>query len=132
MSPQCPVYDLDNNVAFIGMYQTMTKKAAITVQVSVGLCQPLPGAGGTSPEPPKARLRSPPSGMAVAEEGFPQQQFLRGGGGEDGGRGVRGGTALLPLLRRCLTRYAGGGTHCERIPAATSWVLSPQPVPSSR
>ncbi|KAF5896484.1 SID1 transmembrane family member 2 isoform X3, partial [Clarias magur] len=29
---QCPVYDLDNNVAFIGMYQTMTKKAAITVQ----------------------------------------------------------------------------------------------------
>ncbi|NXF48872.1 SIDT2 protein, partial [Oceanites oceanicus] len=28
----CPVYDLDNNVAFIGMYQTMTKKAAITVQ----------------------------------------------------------------------------------------------------
>ncbi|NWS72664.1 SIDT2 protein, partial [Crotophaga sulcirostris] len=31
-APQCPVYDLDNNVAFIGMYQTMTKKAAITVQ----------------------------------------------------------------------------------------------------
>lgn len=29
---QCPVFDLDNNVAFIGMYQTMTKKAAITVQ----------------------------------------------------------------------------------------------------
>ncbi|XP_063799374.1 SID1 transmembrane family member 2 isoform X3 [Pseudophryne corroboree] len=29
---QCPVYDLDNNVAFTGMYQTMTKKAAITVQ----------------------------------------------------------------------------------------------------
>nr|XP_023689241.1 SID1 transmembrane family member 2 isoform X5 [Paramormyrops kingsleyae] len=28
----CPVYDLDNNVAFIGMYQTMTKTAAITVQ----------------------------------------------------------------------------------------------------
>ncbi|NXS82360.1 SIDT2 protein, partial [Erpornis zantholeuca] len=28
----CPVYDLDNNVAFIGMYQTITKKAAITVQ----------------------------------------------------------------------------------------------------
>ncbi|KAM8795658.1 SID1 transmembrane family member 2 isoform 2-T2 [Eudromia elegans] len=28
----CPVYDLDNNVAFIGKYQTMTKKAAITVQ----------------------------------------------------------------------------------------------------
>ncbi|XP_064424791.1 SID1 transmembrane family member 2 isoform X1 [Latimeria chalumnae] len=28
----CPVYDLDNNVQFIGMYQTMTKKAAITVQ----------------------------------------------------------------------------------------------------
>uniref|UniRef100_A0A669EWW0 SID1 transmembrane family member 2 n=1 Tax=Oreochromis niloticus TaxID=8128 RepID=A0A669EWW0_ORENI len=28
---QCPVYDLDNNVAFIGMYQTMTKKGAITV-----------------------------------------------------------------------------------------------------
>uniref|UniRef100_A0A8C5SAH2 SID1 transmembrane family member 2 n=1 Tax=Laticauda laticaudata TaxID=8630 RepID=A0A8C5SAH2_LATLA len=28
----CPVYDLDNNVAFIGTYQTMTKKAAITVQ----------------------------------------------------------------------------------------------------
>lgn len=35
---QCPVYDLDNNVAFIGMYQTMTKKAAITVQVGVGPC----------------------------------------------------------------------------------------------
>ncbi|CAG06460.1 unnamed protein product, partial [Tetraodon nigroviridis] len=29
---QCPVYDLDNNVAFTGMYQTMTKKGAITVQ----------------------------------------------------------------------------------------------------
>ncbi|XP_043936900.1 SID1 transmembrane family member 2 [Protopterus annectens] len=29
---QCPVYDLDNNVEFIGMYQTMTEKAAITVQ----------------------------------------------------------------------------------------------------
>uniref|UniRef100_A0A673MH52 SID1 transmembrane family member 2-like n=1 Tax=Sinocyclocheilus rhinocerous TaxID=307959 RepID=A0A673MH52_9TELE len=29
---QCPVYDLDNNVAFIGMYQTMTTTAAITVQ----------------------------------------------------------------------------------------------------
>ncbi|XP_053308612.1 SID1 transmembrane family member 2 isoform X2 [Spea bombifrons] len=29
---KCPVYDLDNNVAFIGMYQTMTKKGAITVQ----------------------------------------------------------------------------------------------------
>uniref|UniRef100_A0A8C9VD87 SID1 transmembrane family member 2 n=1 Tax=Scleropages formosus TaxID=113540 RepID=A0A8C9VD87_SCLFO len=28
----CPVYDLDNNVAFIGMYQTMTTTAAITVQ----------------------------------------------------------------------------------------------------
>lgn len=38
LSPQCPVYDLDNNVAFIGMYQTMTKKAAITVQVGTGLC----------------------------------------------------------------------------------------------
>uniref|UniRef100_A0A8P4K5P2 SID1 transmembrane family member 2 n=1 Tax=Dicentrarchus labrax TaxID=13489 RepID=A0A8P4K5P2_DICLA len=32
LSFQCPVYDLDNNVAFIGMYQTMTKKGAITVQ----------------------------------------------------------------------------------------------------
>lgn len=29
---QCPVYDLDNNVAFIGMYQTMTTRSAITVQ----------------------------------------------------------------------------------------------------
>uniref|UniRef100_A0A8C5G101 SID1 transmembrane family member 2 n=1 Tax=Gouania willdenowi TaxID=441366 RepID=A0A8C5G101_GOUWI len=29
---QCPVFDLDNNVAFLGMYQTMTKKGAITVQ----------------------------------------------------------------------------------------------------
>ncbi|XP_034557698.1 SID1 transmembrane family member 2 isoform X2 [Notolabrus celidotus] len=29
---QCPVFDLDNNVAFTGMYQTMTKKGAITVQ----------------------------------------------------------------------------------------------------
>lgn len=36
-SPQCPVYDLDNNVAFTGMYQTMTKKGAITVQVMVDL-----------------------------------------------------------------------------------------------
>uniref|UniRef100_A0A8D0EHV2 SID1 transmembrane family member 2 n=1 Tax=Strix occidentalis caurina TaxID=311401 RepID=A0A8D0EHV2_STROC len=34
----CPVYDLDNNVAFIGMYQTMTKKAAITVQVGPRGC----------------------------------------------------------------------------------------------
>lgn len=33
LSFKCPVYDLDNNVAFIGMYQTMTKKGAITVQV---------------------------------------------------------------------------------------------------
>uniref|UniRef100_A0AAX7VRW0 SID1 transmembrane family, member 2 n=1 Tax=Astatotilapia calliptera TaxID=8154 RepID=A0AAX7VRW0_ASTCA len=32
VSIQCPIYDLDNNVAFIGMYQTMTKKGAITVQ----------------------------------------------------------------------------------------------------
>lgn len=39
LPPQCPVYDLDNNVAFIGMYQTMTKKAAITVQVGTS---PLP------------------------------------------------------------------------------------------
>uniref|UniRef100_A0A8C1N7A7 SID1 transmembrane family, member 2 n=1 Tax=Cyprinus carpio TaxID=7962 RepID=A0A8C1N7A7_CYPCA len=31
-SVQCPVYELDNNVAFIGMYQTMTTTAAITVQ----------------------------------------------------------------------------------------------------
>ena len=51
--PQCPVYDLDNNVAFIGMYQTMTKKAAITVQVGAGDCaagpcrsRPLPGSAG--------------------------------------------------------------------------------------
>uniref|UniRef100_A0A8C5WMT1 SID1 transmembrane family member 2 n=1 Tax=Leptobrachium leishanense TaxID=445787 RepID=A0A8C5WMT1_9ANUR len=38
---QCPVYDLDNNVAFIGMYQTMTKKAAITVQVTCLSCLPV-------------------------------------------------------------------------------------------
>lgn len=31
---QCPVYDLDHNVEFNGVYQTMTKQAAITVQVS--------------------------------------------------------------------------------------------------
>ncbi|XP_072528163.1 SID1 transmembrane family member 2-like [Salminus brasiliensis] len=41
---QCPVFDLDNNVAFIGMYQTMTKKGAITVQVSPD--KP-PGGGAT-------------------------------------------------------------------------------------
>lgn len=35
---QCPVYDLDNNVAFTGMYQTMTKKGAVTVQVMFGCC----------------------------------------------------------------------------------------------
>uniref|UniRef100_A0A8C4X5B5 SID1 transmembrane family member 1 n=1 Tax=Erpetoichthys calabaricus TaxID=27687 RepID=A0A8C4X5B5_ERPCA len=28
----CPVYDLDHNVEFIGVYQSMTKQAAITVQ----------------------------------------------------------------------------------------------------
>lgn len=42
LTAQCPVYDLDNNVAFIGTYQTMTKKAAITVQVQLigwDLCQ---------------------------------------------------------------------------------------------
>uniref|UniRef100_A0A8C5QKR1 Uncharacterized protein n=1 Tax=Leptobrachium leishanense TaxID=445787 RepID=A0A8C5QKR1_9ANUR len=31
----CPVYDLDHNVEFNGVYQTMTKKAAITIRVSV-------------------------------------------------------------------------------------------------
>lgn len=35
---QCPVYDLDNNVAFTGMYQTMTKKGAVTVQVMFEWC----------------------------------------------------------------------------------------------
>lgn len=30
---QCPVYDLDHNVEFNGVYQSMTKKAAITLQV---------------------------------------------------------------------------------------------------
>ncbi|KAK2091942.1 SID1 transmembrane member 1 [Saguinus oedipus] len=30
--PQCPVYDLDHNVEFNGVYQSMTKKAAITLQ----------------------------------------------------------------------------------------------------
>ncbi|XP_074831124.1 SID1 transmembrane family member 1 isoform X3 [Natator depressus] len=30
--PQCPVYDLDHNVEFNGVYQSMTKQAAITVQ----------------------------------------------------------------------------------------------------
>ncbi|KAG8538010.1 hypothetical protein GDO81_023440, partial [Engystomops pustulosus] len=28
----CPVYDLDHNVEFNGVYQSMTKKAAITIQ----------------------------------------------------------------------------------------------------
>lgn len=57
LPPQCPVYDLDNNVAFIGMYQTMTKKAAITVQVGTGLCcgaQPpegVPAAWGSVGDP---------------------------------------------------------------------------------
>uniref|UniRef100_A0AAQ5YH25 SID1 transmembrane family, member 2 n=1 Tax=Amphiprion ocellaris TaxID=80972 RepID=A0AAQ5YH25_AMPOC len=37
---QCPVYDLDNNVAFLGMYQTMTKKGAITVQVCLSSLPP--------------------------------------------------------------------------------------------
>ncbi|KAK1343897.1 hypothetical protein QTO34_014453 [Cnephaeus nilssonii] len=31
-SPACPVYDLDHNVEFNGVYQSMTKKAAITLQ----------------------------------------------------------------------------------------------------
>ncbi|XP_032204544.1 SID1 transmembrane family member 1 isoform X5 [Mustela erminea] len=31
--PQCPVYDLDHNVEFNGVYQSMTKKAAITLQL---------------------------------------------------------------------------------------------------
>lgn len=50
-TPQCPVYDLDNNVAFIGMYQTMTKKAAITVQVGAGpcRCRPVSLSVGTGP-----------------------------------------------------------------------------------
>ncbi|PKU33818.1 sid1 transmembrane family member hypothetical protein [Limosa lapponica baueri] len=30
----CPVYDLDHNVEFNGVYQSMTKQAAITVQSS--------------------------------------------------------------------------------------------------
>lgn len=30
---QCPVYDLDYDVEFNGVYQSMTKKAAITLQV---------------------------------------------------------------------------------------------------
>lgn len=48
---QCPVYDLDNNVAFIGMYQTMTKKAAITVQVGAGLCRRAVPRGCAAPSP---------------------------------------------------------------------------------
>ena len=31
---QCPVYDLARNVEFTGFFQTMTTKAAITVEVS--------------------------------------------------------------------------------------------------
>lgn len=59
---QCPVYDLDNNVAFIGMYQTMTKKAAITVQVgrARGRGEMWPGSPGSlSPSHyvPPTRLR---------------------------------------------------------------------------
>ncbi|XP_029434325.1 SID1 transmembrane family member 1 isoform X2 [Rhinatrema bivittatum] len=30
--PECPVYDLDHNVEFNGVYQSMAKKAAITIQ----------------------------------------------------------------------------------------------------
>lgn len=60
LPPQCPVYDLDNNVAFIGMYQTMTKKAAITVQVGTGLSRSrsLPGAARYRwlPEPTRISL----------------------------------------------------------------------------
>lgn len=113
-TPQCPVYDLDNNVAFIGMYQTMTKKAAITVQVGAG-----PGSLGMGTGPgrgaqPHRDPHVPPGvltlvSLAVAEEGFPQQQLLRGGGGEDGGRGVRGGSALLPPVQTHLPRWVPGG-----------------------
>uniref|UniRef100_A0A8C8ZQ12 SID1 transmembrane family member 1 n=1 Tax=Prolemur simus TaxID=1328070 RepID=A0A8C8ZQ12_PROSS len=34
----CPVYDLDHNVEFNGVYQSMTKKAAITLQVRHHFC----------------------------------------------------------------------------------------------
>uniref|UniRef100_A0A8C0TNY1 SID1 transmembrane family member 1 n=1 Tax=Canis lupus familiaris TaxID=9615 RepID=A0A8C0TNY1_CANLF len=34
----CPVYDLDHNVEFNGVYQSMTKKAAITLQVRHLFC----------------------------------------------------------------------------------------------
>ena len=35
ISLQCPVFDLVRNVEFSGEYQTVTKKGAITVTVSV-------------------------------------------------------------------------------------------------
>ncbi|XP_072139975.1 SID1 transmembrane family member 2-like isoform X2 [Mobula birostris] len=41
----CPVNDLDNNVAFSGTYQTMTKKAAITVQGTGASGLTPPGSG---------------------------------------------------------------------------------------
>ena len=32
---QCPVFDLDKDVEFSGVYQTVTKQGAITVEVSI-------------------------------------------------------------------------------------------------
>lgn len=81
-SPQCPVYDLDNNVAFIGMYQTMTKKAAITVQVGTGCAAgPCWGSmpwGCAAAEPPGWAALTPvslPSGWALQKKDFPSNSF---------------------------------------------------------
>lgn len=132
-TPQCPVYDLDNNVAFIGMYQTMTKKAAITVQVGAG-----PGTLGMGTGPgrgaqPHRDPHVPPGvltlvSLAVAEEGFPQQQLLRGGGGEDGGRGVRGGSALLPPVQTHLPRWVPGGGSLAAAGSGAGHGADPRPA----
>jgi len=93
-APQCPVYDLDNNVAFIGMYQTMTKKAAITVQVGGGPCRgavpggraaPSPrahpgdgcGSAPSPPETPRRALLTPVSPLPPREQrkDFPSNSF---------------------------------------------------------
>lgn len=61
---QCPVYDLDNNVAFIGMYQTMTKKGAITVQVE-----------SDEAPPPQHRLHVTSSNFVFQRKDFPSNSF---------------------------------------------------------
>lgn len=111
VSIQCPIYDLDNNVAFIGMYQTMTKKGAITVQVVSRRNSELIGTGCD-----KSWCRFECRCFCLyLEERFPQQQFLRGGGGKNWGRGMRRPAALLPSETRSADwrRQSQQGPRCD-------------------